>query len=625
MALAVVAGLALGGALYALGRPAAGGLAWAATTVVALVPLVWGTLRQLLRGRTGVDAIALLAMAVSLALGEYLAGAVVALMMAGGEWLESLADRRARSELSHLVERQPRSVERYEPGAGAGGERLVTRPVEALAPGQAFLVRPGEVVAIDGVVEGERAVIDTSALTGEARPRLFEPGEKVDSGTVNAGGPIRLRAVTTVRESTYAGIVRLVEQAQATKAPLVRLADRYAGIFLPVTLLVAGGAWALSGDPVRALAVLVVATPCPLILATPIALMGGISRAAAAGVVIKGGGVLEVLARADRLLLDKTGTVTRGRPAILESSVFGTVSADELLRLAASLDLVSPHVLASAIVTAARERRLELTFPGETREEHGYGIEGTVAGRRVRVGQGDWLRAGRPLPAGGAEVVRRTVEEGLSTAFVEIDGEIAGALLFHDPLRPEAGETIRRLRALGFRDIALLTGDHRPLAERVAGSLGIDRVLADRSPEEKVEAVREAALGGRVVMVGDGLNDAAALAVADVGIAMGARGASASSEAADAVVVSDRFDRVADAVVIARRARRIAVGSIQAGMALSGVAMAFAAFGYLTPVAGALVQEAIDVATILNALRARRAPFTPAASEAVDQAAEDRQ
>lgn len=629
VALAVVAGLAVGAALHALGRPDAAGLAWAGTTVVSLVPLAWGALRQLLRGRTGVDAIALLAMAVSLALGEYLAGAVVALMMAGGEWLESLADRRARSELAHLVERQPRSVERYESGDGAGGgdgaERLVTRPVEALVPGDAFLVRPGEVVAVDGIVEGERAVLDTSALTGEARPRIFEPGERVASGTVNAGAPIRLRAATTVQESTYAGIVRLVEQAQASKAPLVRLADRYASVFLPVTLVVAGGAWALSGDPVRALAVLVVATPCPLILATPIALMGGISRAAAAGVVIKGGGVLEVLARADRLLLDKTGTVTRGQPELLEARVFGSLPADELLRLAASLDLVSPHVLASAIVATARERRLELTFPEGTREEHGYGIEGTVGGRRVRVGQGDWIRAGRPLPPGGEETARRTAEEGLSTAFIDVDGEIAGALLFHDPLRPEAGETLQRLRALGFREITLVTGDRQDLAERVAGSLGIDRVLAERSPEEKVDAVREAADGGQVVMVGDGLNDAAALAVADVGIAMGARGASASSEAADAVIVSDRFDRVADAVVIARRSRRIAVGSIQAGMALSGIAMAFAAFGYLTPVAGALVQEAIDVATILNALRARGSRSAPAASEAVDQAAEDRQ
>ncbi|HEX6199360.1 MAG TPA: HAD-IC family P-type ATPase, partial [Thermoanaerobaculia bacterium] len=385
MAFAVVAGLAAGGVAYAVGRPGAADLLWAVTTLVALLPLAWGAVRQLLSGRTGVDAIALLAMAASLALGEYLAGAVVALMMAGGEWLESLADRRARSELAHLVERQPRSVEAYD------GDRLVTRPVEAIRRGDVFLVRPGEVVAVDGLVEGEPAVLDTSALTGEARPQVLEPGEKALSGTVNAGAPMRLRATATVHESTYAGIVRLVEQAQATKAPLVRLADRYAGFFLPATLAVAGASWALSGDPVRALAVLVVATPCPLILATPIALMGGISRAASRGVVVKGGGALEVLARADRLMLDKTGTVTRGRPELLEIVVLGALPAGEILRLAASVDLVSPHVLAAAIVATARARGLELQFPRETREEHGHGIEGTVGDRRVRVGQDAWV------------------------------------------------------------------------------------------------------------------------------------------------------------------------------------------------------------------------------------------
>lgn len=612
VALAVVAGLALGGLVYFAGRAELAGWLWAATTAVALVPLAWDSIQQLRRGRAGVDAIALLAMAVSLALGEYLAGAVVALMMAGGEWLESLADRRARSELAHLVERQPRTVERYE---GEDLSALVPRPVAEIRPGDRFLVRPGEVVPVDGVVEGDTAVLDTSALTGEAAPRRFEPGETAASGVVNAGGPLRLRAVATVEASTYAGIVRLVEQAQGEKAPLVRLADRYASVFLPVTLAVAGAAWALSGDPVRALAVLVVATPCPLILATPIALMGGISRAARQGVVVKGGGALEVLARARTVFLDKTGTVTRGRPELLEVVVFdgggdggaGPDDGDEILRLAASLDLVSPHVVAAALVAAARERGAELSFPENTGEEHGDGIVGTVDGRRVRVGRAAWLLGDTTLAAVGPraeEAVRRSVEEGLSAAFVEVDGRLAGAALLHDPLRLEAPETVARLRSLGVERVVMLTGDHRPLAERVGASLGVDEVMAERSPTAKVAAIREAAAAGEVVMVGDGLNDAAALAAASVGIAMGARGASASSEAADAVVIADRFDRVADAVAVAQRSRGIAVQSIVAGMALSGVAMGFAAFGYLTPVAGALVQEAIDVAAIANALRA---------------------
>jgi heavy metal translocating P-type ATPase len=594
----VLLGIAAGGAAWALGRPGAADLLWAATTALALVPLAWSAGRELLRGRTGVDAIALLAMAGALLLGEYLAGAVVALMMSGGEWLESLADRKARRELAQLAERQPRSVERYEDG------ELVTRGVDAVEPGDHLLVRPGEVVPVDGVVEGEPAVLDTSALTGEALPRTLEPGERAASGTVNAGGPMRLRATATAADSSYAGIVRLVEEAQAVKAPLVRIADRYAGVFLPVTLAVAGAAWALSADPVRALAVLVVATPCPLILATPIAMMGGISRAARRGVVVKGGGALEVLARAEQLVLDKTGTVTRGQPVLLASEPFGDLHPDELLRLAASLDLVSPHVLAAAIVDAARRRRLDLDFPEGAREEHGNGIEGRVGGRRVRLGRGDWVRGERPFPRAARAARRRAMLEGLSAVFVEVDGEIAGALLLEDPLRPEAPQTIRRLRGLGFRSVTLLTGDHLDLARIVGDALGVDRVLAERSPVEKVEAVRAAAAAGPVVMVGDGLNDAAALAAASVGVAMGARGASASSEAADAVVMADRFDRVADAVEIARRSRRIAVQSIVGGMLLSGVGMGFAAFGYLPPVLGALAQEAIDVAAILNALRA---------------------
>jgi heavy metal translocating P-type ATPase len=618
VAAGVLAGLAVGAAAWFLGRPGLADLCWALTTALALAPLAWSAGKELVRGRTGVDAIALLAMGGALLLEEYLAGAVVALMMSGGEWLESLADHRARRELAHLVERQPRSVERYE----GDPETLVTRPVETVEPGDAFLVRPGEVVPVDGVVELERAVLDTSALTGEARPRVFDPGQKVASGTVNAGGPIRLRATATVAASTYAGIVRLVQQAQATKAPLVRLADRYAAVFLPVTLAAAGGAWAVSGDAVRALAVLVVATPCPLILATPIAVMGGISRCAGYGVVVKGGGALEVLARAGHLLLDKTGTVTRGQPVLLESRSFGDLDPDELLRLAASLDLVSPHVLATSIVAAARERGLELSFPREPREVHGYGIAGQVGRHRVRLGQGDWVRGERPFPAEARAIRRRSMLEGLSVVFVEVDGQIAGALLLQDPLRPEAPRTIRRLRELGFRSVTLLTGDHLDLARIVGNALGVDHVLAERSPEEKVDAVRQVARGGGpVVMVGDGLNDAAALAVADVGIAMGARGASASSEAADAVVMADRFDRVADAVAVAQRSRRIALQSIGGGMALSGVAMGFAAAGYLAPVLGALVQEAIDVAAILNALRALwgrdRGPVAPAALQRV--------
>ncbi|HEX5760073.1 MAG TPA: heavy metal translocating P-type ATPase, partial [Thermoanaerobaculia bacterium] len=453
-----------------------------------------------------------------------------------------------------------------------------------------------------------------SALTGEALPVERGPGEAVRSGTVNAGAPFRLRATATAEASTYAAIVRLVREAEAAKAPFVRLADRYALLFLPLTLAIAGLAWALSGDPVRALAVLVVATPCPLILAAPIALVAGVSRAARRGVVVKGGRALEALARARILLLDKTGTVTIGAPRVAEVETFGGVGESELLRLAASLDQVSQHVMAAAVVRAARERMLPLALPADVSEQLGAGIRGRVDGRDVALGRLDWAASGAPYPPGVRRVRRRTALDGSSNIFVAVDGALAGALIVHDPIRSDAPATLRALRRAGIQRVVLLTGDHLEVAEPVGLAVGADLVLADRSPAEKVAAVHAERAGGPVMMVGDGVNDAPALAAADVGVALGARGASASSEAADVVLTVDRLDRLGEALVGARRAHRIAVQSVVAGMGLSLAAMLVAAAGYLPPVAGALVQEGIDVAVIANALRAlggrrrRRAP-----------------
>jgi heavy metal translocating P-type ATPase len=591
-------GLAAGVVLrFTVGEEAAG-FAWAVTTIVALVPLAFDVTRQLLRGRTGVDVIALLAMLGALGLGEYLAGAVVALMLAGGQALEGFADGRARRELAALVSRAPRVVHRYEDGT------LTSPPLEEVRPGDLLLVKPGEVVPVDGVVEGETAVLDESALSGESRPVNRGDGERVRSGVVNGAGAFRLRATATAAASTYAGIVRLVEEAQASKAPLVRLADRYAVYFLPATLVMAAFAWVLSGEPVRALAVLVVATPCPLILAAPVAIVAGISRAARHGILVKGGAALETLARGRVLLIDKTGTVTAGAPRVAAVEVFGHLPADEVLRLAASLDLVSPHILADGIVREARGRRLELSFPTATQEAMGSGIAGEVGRRAVRLGMADWVLAGHALPAAARRALRRSALEGTSSVFVAVDGELAGVIVLEDPVRADAPQTLRALRRSGFEQIFLLTGDHLDVAEIVGAGLGVDRVLAERSPAEKVEAVRAAASAGTTVMVGDGINDAPALAAADVGVAMGARGATASSEAADVVLVADRLDRLTEAVAIARRTRGIAVQSILAGMGLSAIGMLAAALGYLPPVAGALFQEGIDVAVILNALRA---------------------
>jgi heavy metal translocating P-type ATPase len=597
LALAVV-GLALGGVLWAAGQHDAANVAWASTTIVGILPLAYSVALDLLHRETGVDVIALLAMAGALALGEYLAGAVIALMLSSGRSLEAYADARAHRELSSLLERAPRTVHRY------SGDELESIPIGQVRPGDVLMVKQGEVVPVDGFLVSENCVLDESALTGESRPVERSKGEPLRSGAVNAGASLALRATATAEESTYAGIVRLIKEAEKQKAPFVRLADRYALVFVPVTLVIATGAWALTGEPVRALAVLVVATPCPLILAVPIAIVAGISRAARRGIIVKGGGALETLARGSVLLFDKTGTLTSGVPEVADVEVFVGIDPEQLLRLAASLDQVSPHVLGAAIVRAARQRGLALSFPVDVREEPGSGIEGTVDGRRVSVGKSSWVSGGRGLPARARDVRRRSAMEGSSAVFVAIDGEVAGGLILDDPIRPDTPRVIRTLRRAGIKRVVMVTGDHPDVAESVGISIGVDRILSERDPTDKVDAVKAEGDGGVTVMVGDGVNDAPALAAADVGVAMGARGATASSEAADVVLVVDRLDRLAEAIRVAKRSRGIAVQSVLIGMGLSFGGMLLGAVGLLPVVGGALFQEAIDVAVILNALRA---------------------
>ena len=620
-----VLGILTGGVLWALDLRGAADVAWTVTTAIALASLLRDVVRGLMRLQAGVDVIALLAMGGSLALEQYLAGAVIALMLATGEALESYADRRAHRELSALLERAPRTVSRYEDGA------LVERPVEDVRRGDRLLVRQGAVIPVDGVAS-MHVVLDESALTGESRPVERAAGDPIRSGAVNAGGAFDLIATATAEDSTYAGIVRLVEEAERQKAPFVRLADRYAAVFVPVTLVIAGGAWAWSGNPLRALSVLVVATPCPLLLAVPIAIVSGISRAAHRGIIVKGGGALETLARAKVLVLDKTGTLTSGVPQLSDIETFSVdvpgggpgydVGAEDLLRLAASLDQVSPHVLAAALVRASRDRWIELVFPTEVHERHGAGIEGIVDGHRVALGKSSYVSEGAAMPARAREVRRRSMLDGSSCIFVAVDGRVAGALIVDDPIRPDAPRVIRALRRTGIERVIMVTGDHPDVAESVGAALGVDRILSERDPMEKVEALEAEREAGVVVMVGDGLNDAPALAAADVGVAMGARGATASSEAADVVLVADRLDGLVEAIAIARRSRAIAIQSVLLGMGLAFAFMFGGAFGLFLPVVGALIQELIDVASILNALRALGGGGRPSGSRETTDVAE---
>ena len=605
LALGALGGVLAGGALQVAGYPSVGNAAWAVTVGVMLVPLTWSVGRSLLRGDVGVDAIALVSMAGALALGEYLAGAVVALMLAGGNALEEVAGRRARRELTKLVERMPRIAH------VRNGQDVVETAVEEVDVGDVVVVRAGEVIPVDGIVLSRDAVVDESALTGEALPVTYRVGGAVLSGTTNAGDAFEVRTTRPASESAYAALVRLVSEVESQRAPFVRLADRYAIFFLPLTAGVAALAWAFSGDPTRALAVFVVATPCPLILAAPIALLSGVSRAARVGVIVKGAGVIERLGAVRTALLDKTGTLTLGTPEVERVVAYDGIESDELLRLAASVDQLSLHALAEALVHDAARRGAALSFPDAVEERLGQGIEGTVDGHRVAVGSASWLAErgydGDSHAAAGA--LDEAVGAGQAKILVGIDGRLAGGIVMADQPREDAPQLIASLRAAGIRHVAIVTGDRASVADDVGHRLGVDRVYADQTPEEKLEVVRAMQQSPElspVVMVGDGVNDAPALALADVGIAMGAAGASAASETADAVIVIDRVDRVADAVRIGRRSLSIAHQSVRFGMGLSMAAMAFAAFGFIVPVAGALLQEAIDVAVILNALRALR-------------------
>jgi heavy metal translocating P-type ATPase len=598
--LLTAAAIALGGAAHLAGAPRAGDAIWAVALAAVLAPLTVSVARSLRGGDVGVDAIALLAMAGALALDELLAGAVIALMLSGGNALEAVAARRAKRELTALLARAPRIAHRR----SDGGVQEVG--VDAVLPGDVIVVRSGEVVPVDGTVASATATIDESALTGEPLPIACVSGEPVRSGTANAGEAFDLRATRRAAESAYAAIVRLVQEAQHQRAPFVRMADRYAAFLLPVTVLLAGGAWAASGEAVRALAVLVVATPCPLILAAPIALVSGVSRAARVGIVVKGAAVIEQLGRVRTVLLDKTGTLTLGAPAVERVVALDGHPADELLRLAASVDELSAHVVAEALVHDAQARGLALAEARDVHERPGDGIEGAVEGHRVAVGSRAFLR-GRGVALDGEGAV--VDAPGRSQVHVAVDGRLAGIIVMADRPRPDAAAAVAALRVSGAARVAMVTGDDRATAEEVARGVGVDEVFADCGPEDKLAVLRvvESEPGARLVaMVGDGVNDAPALAAADIGVAMAAAGSTVSAEAADVVITVDRIDRVAQALHIGRRSLSIARQSVLAGMGLSLAAMVAAALGHIPPVAGALLQEGIDVAVILNALRALR-------------------
>lgn len=604
--LVALMGLLSGLAFHLSGWIDAGRTAWTIGVLPVLAALLLEILRALWRGEVGLDIVAALSMSAAVIFGEPLAAAVVAVMYSGGTFLEGFAEGRARREMHDLLSRVPRTATRHRNG------ELEDVPLDQIEPGDRLMVRQGDIVPVDGTIASALAFLDTAALTGESLPIRLTMGSEAMSGSTNAGEAFDLIATRLAKESTYAGIVRLVDQAQRSKAPMSRLADRWSLGFLVVTVAIAATAWWLTQDPIRAVGVLVVATPCPLILAVPIALVAGLSRAAHFGVLIKGAKPLEIMARIRTLILDKTGTLTDGCPRIVEIDSCIGMPNDDVLRLAAALDQASKHPVAQAIVTAARERGLTLPAPSGVIEIPGEGVVGSVGDQKVIVGSEDFVvrRIGRK--AGD----HTHLAAGSVLVAVAVDGRLAARLIMADPLRQGAEAMLGRLRKEGVERILLATGDRSEVAERVTEGLDFDGLYAGLTPDQKVLTVLTERKNGAVMMVGDGVNDAPALAAADVGVAMGARGAAAAAEAADVVLLVDSIDQLGAGIEIAQRSRRIALESVAAGIGLSVLGMLAAAFGHLTPVQGAFFQEAIDVAVILNALRALRiVPYTSTVRE----------
>jgi heavy metal translocating P-type ATPase len=560
-------------------------------------------IRRLRQGVIGVDLLAVVAIVSTVLVGELLASWIIVLMLTGGEALEDFAQGRAERELKGLIDRAPRSAHRIAPDSGTIEEVAVGEVVV----GDRLLVRPSEIVPVDGRLSSDTAAVefDESSLTGESLPVEHHGGDLVLSGSVNGSAAVTVTATADARHSQYQSIVLLVSEAASRPAPVVRLADRFALPFTALALLIGGAAWFVSGDPVRFAEVLVLATPCPLIIAAPIAFMAGMSRAAKNGVIVKGGAVLETLSRARSVVFDKTGTLTEGRPTITRLRTENGFTEHELLRLAASAEQYSSHVLAESVIRSARDAGLDLDDTDDAHEVATAGVEARFAGHDVLVGKLGFVAE----RASGAKEYE--LEPGELAIYVAVDGVFAGAIIAHDGLRANATSTIAELLRRGARNIIMLTGDAPATAHAIAAQAGITDVRAGCLPADKVEAV--ARLDDRpVVMVGDGVNDAPVLAAADVGIAMGARGATAASDSADVVILLDDLSKTATAVRIGQDSVRIALQSIWIGIALSVALMATAAFGVIPAALGAGLQEVVDLICILNALRALRDPGDPA-------------
>lgn len=587
-------GLVIGALLrFVMNRPDLADAVWLIILVVGGAPTVWETIQKMRKGNFASDVIAMLAIITAVIMREYFAGVIIVIMQTGGEALEAYSLQRASSSLEQLLARAPRIA-----------HRKVADQINEIDVGQVrindtLLVRPGDLIPVDGMLQSPQGEIDESALTGEPLTRTKKTNDVLLSGSINKGDAFEMTATKVAAESKYAQIVQLVRKAQEEKPPLQRLADRYAVWFTPVTLIMCAIGWIITGTPTAILAVLVVATPCPLILAVPVAVIGGINRAAALGIVVKSGTAIEQIGQTVAMVFDKTGTLTYGTPTVDEIIPFGDMPQAEVLRIAGSVEQLSSHTLGQALMAAAQQQHT-LSLPTNFHETPGFGVEGDLEGKHITLGSPRFLKdkTGKAIPESSKAPELAT--------YVAVDGTAVGLVSFRDQLRPGVPELMARLRTLGVQRLVMLTGDNKEHADVVGRQAGLDQVQANLLPEDKLRIVQELkAQYGTVAMVGDGINDAPALATATVGLAMGAHGTGISAEAADIVLLVDDITRVANAIEAGQRMSRIAKQSIYVGLGLSFLFMVFAALGLIPPAVGALLQEVIDFAVIINALRAR--------------------
>lgn len=561
------------------------------TAVLNLLPLLWGMVDDIRHGQYGVDILAATAIIASVLLGEYWAGIVIVLMLTGGEALEDYAERRAKTELDALLSHAPKKA------LVIRGKKQLSILASEVRVNDKLLVKPGELIPVDAIIIEGNTSVDESSLTGEDLPIEKHPNDELLSGSLNLDGAITVKALRAAADSQYEQIVKLVKTAASNQSPFVRLADRYSIPFTITAYIIAISVWVASGDPMRFLEVIVVATPCPLLLGAPIALISGMSRAAKHGIIIKTGSSLEKMAAVQTIAFDKTGTLTMGQPVVGAVTTYNGFTKNQVLQIAASIEQNSNHILAQAVVDKAEELKLKLTKARQLRDRPGFGLEATVNHQLVLVGKAKLLiDAGISLPAN-----LRTLSA--TTALVAIDGQLAGAISFTDELRSEAKTTLAKLKALGIKHILMITGDNAATAKSIAKKIGVTDVEADCLPADKLHAI-ERVSHKPVAFVGDGVNDAPVLTAADVGIALGARGSAAAAESADAVIMLDDLSRVASAISIAKRTFFIAKQSILIGIFISIGLMLIFATGRFKPIYGAALQEVVDVAVIFNALRA---------------------